>query len=63
MPSYRLISVDGEDLGRFRAAVPSWQEGDRIHRGASSDLVVVRLVAAEEGDEVDGYLVVKPATH
>jgi hypothetical protein len=61
LPSYRLISVEGDDLGSFRAAVPNWSEGDRIHRGRNGDLVVVRLVASEPGDEVDGYLVVKPA--
>ena len=62
MPTYRLISVDGEDLGPFRAAVPDWTEGDLIHRGADADLVVVRLVPAEDVDDVDGYLVVRPAT-
>ena len=62
MPSYRLVSVDGDDLGPFRAAVPKWTEGDRIHRGGGADLIVVRLVSAEDGDDVDGYLVVKPAT-
>ncbi len=61
MPSYRLISEDGDDLGPFRAAVPDWTEGDRIHRGAAADLVVVRLVSAEDGDDVDGYLVVRSA--
>jgi hypothetical protein len=61
VPSYRLISTDGEDLGSFRAAVPDWCGGDRIHRGRAGDLLVVRLVAAEPGDEVDGYLVVEPA--
>lgn len=61
MPSYRLISVDGDDLGQFRAAAREWTEGDRIHRGRGGDLVVVRLVAAEPGDEVAGYLVVQPA--
>jgi hypothetical protein len=59
VPSYRLISTDGEDLGSFRAAVPDWSAGDHIHRGRDGDLVVVRLVAAEPGDDVDGYLVVE----
>jgi hypothetical protein len=61
VPSYRLIGTTGEDLGRLRAAVPNWSEGDRIHRGSGGDLVVVRLVAAEPGDDVDGYLIVEPA--
>jgi hypothetical protein len=60
VPSYRLISVEGDDLGSLRAAAPDWSAGDRIHRGAS-DLLVVRLVEAEPDDEVDGYLVVQPA--
>jgi hypothetical protein len=59
VPSYRLISVEGEDLGTLRAAVPNWIEGDRIHRGQEGDLVVVRLVEAEPEDDVAGYLVVQ----
>jgi hypothetical protein len=59
VPSYRLITPEGDDLGPFRAATPEWHEGDRIHRGSGGDLVVVRLVPAEQGDEVDGYLVVE----
>jgi hypothetical protein len=54
------MSVDGVDLGPLRATVPNWAEGDRIHRGGGDDLVVVRLVASEDGDDVDGYLVVQP---
>jgi hypothetical protein len=59
VPSYRLISVEGEDLGTFKAAVPKWNEGDLIHRGQEGDLVVVRLVEAEPEDDVEGYLVVQ----
>ena len=54
------MSTDGDDLGPFHAAVPDWCEGDRIHRGGEQDLTVVRLVPADDGDEVDGYLVVQP---
>jgi hypothetical protein len=54
MPRYRLFSVDGNDLGPFRAAVPDWGVGDRIRRGGSEDLVVVRLVEAEDGDDAAG---------
>ena len=61
MPSYRLITAEGDDLGSFRAATSEWREGDRIHRGSGGDFLVVRLVTAEPGDEVDGYLVVKTA--
>ena len=59
MPSYRLITAEGDDLGSFRAATSEWREGDRIHRGSGGELLVVRLVPAEPGDEVDGYLVVR----
>jgi hypothetical protein len=58
MPAYRLIGTSGEDLGSLRSAAPNWRPGDRIHRGGG-ELVVVRLVAAEPGDDVDGYLVVE----
>jgi hypothetical protein len=61
VPSYRLITPEGDDLGSFRAATSEWHEGDRIHRGSGGDLLVVRLVPAEPGDEVDGYLVVEAA--
>jgi hypothetical protein len=58
VPSYRLISVEGEDLGSLRASAPDWRAGDRIHRPRGGDLLVVKLVEAEPDDEVDGYLVV-----
>jgi hypothetical protein len=61
VPSYRLITAQGDDLGPFRAATSEWREGDRIHRGNGGELLVVRLVPAEPGDEVDGYLVVEAA--
>jgi hypothetical protein len=61
VPSYRLISAEGDDLGPFRAATSEWREGDRIHRSSGGDLLVVRLVTAEPGDAVDGYLVVEAA--
>ena len=61
VPTYRLISAEGDDLGSLRASAPAWQEGDRIHRGSGGDLLVVRSVDAEPGDQVNGYLVVRPA--
>lgn len=63
MPRFRLINVDGDDLGPFQAAAPNWAAADRIHRGGyHRDLVVVQLVPAEDGDDADGYLVVEPVT-
>jgi hypothetical protein len=61
MPRFRLLSQDGEDLGPFVAVASSWSEGDRIFRGPGKDLVVVRVVDAEDADDFDGYLVVRPA--
>jgi hypothetical protein len=61
VPTYRLISVEGQDLGSLRASAPGWRAGDRIQRGRDGDLLVVRLVEAEPGDDVDGYLVVERA--
>lgn len=61
MPHFRLIDEHGDDLGPFRAAVPDWRPGHRIHRGAGDVLEVVRVVEAEPGDDVSGYLVVRPA--
>lgn len=59
MPRYRLIDEQGENLGPFHTAAPTWQPGDRIPRGHDT-LVVVNLTLALDGDDVDGYLVVKP---
>jgi hypothetical protein len=61
VPRYRILTEDDEDLGPFHTAEPSWSEGDRIFRGPEKDLVVVRVVPAEEGADIDGYLVVRPA--
>jgi len=61
VPRYRLLSEEGEDLGLFQAATPTWAPGDRIPRGPRNSLVVVNVTVALEGDDVGGYLVVKPA--
>ncbi len=58
MPTYRLLTETGEDLGPFRAGTPTWAPGDRIHRGHDT-LEVVTVTAAEPVDDVDGYLVVR----
>ncbi len=58
MPTYKLLTETGEDLGPFRAGTPTWNPGDRIHRGLDT-LEVVTVTAAEAVDDVDGYLVVR----
>lgn len=60
VPTHRLLNESGEDLGPFRAGTPTWHPGDRIHRGRNV-LEVVSLTSAEPGNDVDGYLVVRPA--
>ena len=61
MPTYKLLTETGEDLGPFRAGTSTWAPGDRIHRGHDT-LEVVNVTAAEPGDEVDAYLVVRTAS-
>ncbi len=58
---FRLIDEDGDDLGPFMSSEPNWHAGHQIQRGSDDTLEVVRLVAAEEDDDVNGYLVVKRA--
>ena len=60
MARYRLLNTDGDDLGPFTAATALWEGGERIQRGHGEELQVVRVVPAEPGDDVDGYLVVGP---
>ena len=55
---FRLMSEDGADLGPFATGESDWQAGHRIQRGPGDALEVLRVVAAEDGDEVSGYLVV-----
>jgi hypothetical protein len=59
---FRLLSEDGEDLGPFVSSEPKWHTGHQIHRGPDDTLEVVRLVPAEEDDDVNGYLVIRRAT-
>ena len=55
---FRLFDVGGSDLGTFATSEPNWSPGHQIQRGPDDALEVVRLVAAEDGDDVNGYLVV-----
>jgi len=60
MPRFRLLDETGEDLGPFATSSRNWKPGDVIPRGIRGNLEVVRVVGAEPGDEIDGYLIVKP---
>lgn len=55
---FRLMSEDGAALGSFASSEPNWSPGHRIQRGPGDAVEVVRVVAAEDGDDVDGYLVI-----
>lgn len=56
---FRLIDEDGaDDLGSFASSEPDWLPGHRIQRGPGNALQVQSVVAAEDGDDVSGYLVV-----
>jgi hypothetical protein len=55
---FRLMREDGADLGPFATSEPDWSPGHRIHRGPGDAIEVLRVVAAEDGDDVDGCLVV-----
>jgi hypothetical protein len=61
VPRYRLIDEQGDDLGPFHTAAPTWRVGDTIYRGRGGSLVVVNVTPAFDGDDVDGYLVVRAA--
>jgi hypothetical protein len=52
------MSEDGADLGPFTTSEPNWKPGHRIQRGAGDAVEVLRVVAAEDGDDVNGHLVV-----
>jgi hypothetical protein len=60
VPTYKLLSESGEDLGPLRISARTWKAGDRIHRGHKI-LEIVTLTEAEAGDTdgVDGYSVVR----
>ena len=61
MPRYRLIDQEGEDLAPFQAATRTWTAGDVLPRGHGDSLIVVNVTEALGGDDVEAYLVVKPA--
>jgi hypothetical protein len=62
MQRFRLVNVDGDDVGPFVTSTADWKPGDRIYRSSEGDLIVLRVVEADASDNVDGYLVVEPAS-
>src|SRR4029079_14712188 len=51
MPSYTLLTVDGEDLGTVSLGRPDWPEGSILYRGNGPNLRVVRLVEGDDGHQ------------
>lgn len=60
LPTYRLLTETGDNLGPFRTGTTEWEAGDKIFRGFDT-LEVVNVTPAEPGDDFDGYLIVSPA--
>ncbi|MFL5954830.1 MAG: hypothetical protein ACJ76I_12060 [Gaiellaceae bacterium] len=58
--TFGLRSEDGDDLGSFASSEPNWDPGHVLHRGGGDDLEVVRVADADDGDDVEAYLIVKP---
>jgi len=61
VPRYQLINEDGDDLGRFQGVTRAWSPGDVLQRGPGKTWRVVSVTEGLEGDDVEGYLVVKPS--
>jgi hypothetical protein len=59
--SRSIPSYDIPEHGPFTTSEPDWKPGHRIQRGAGDAIEVMGVVAAEDGDDVSGYLVVAPA--
>jgi hypothetical protein len=58
---YRLVDETGVDLGVLMSPNSSWTAGDVVHRGPETTYAVVRVVDADEPDDVAQYLVVTPS--
>lgn len=58
---YRLVDEAGADLGVLMSPNASWTAGDLVHRGPETTYAVIRVVKADEPDDVAQYLVVSPS--
>jgi hypothetical protein len=57
---YRLIDVQGADLGPFVSKRSDWKPGDRIGRSRGEDMLITAVVEPEEDAGFSAYLVVVP---
>jgi hypothetical protein len=61
---YRLLREQDEaDLGPFVSMRGEWRQGARISRRTGEELIVVRTVEAEPGQDFYGYLIVRDARY
>lgn len=56
---YRLVDEKGNDLGPLATQRSVWNAGERLSRWHGDQLEIVSVVAAEEDDPFQGYLVVR----
>jgi hypothetical protein len=59
---FRLLDDAGNDLGPFASRRKDWMTGERLARWHGEQLEVVAVTAADQGDTIVGYLVVRQAS-
>jgi hypothetical protein len=57
---FRLLDVEGNDLGPLVSQQSHWSVGERVHRG-SDEWIVSAVVPSEDAMDSMAYLVVEPA--
>lgn len=57
---YRLIDVEGNDLGPFVSSESNWTPGNTIPQASGEVRRVTAVVAPEYGQNFSAYLVVEP---
>ena len=57
---FRLIDLEGADLGPFVSKRQDWKPGERIGRSKGEDMLITAVVEPEEGAGFQAYLVVSP---
>jgi hypothetical protein len=62
VPTYRLLGEDGADHGTFTDSDRPAQAGKKVYLVTGEVFRVIRIVSALEGDDVDGFLIVKLLT-
>jgi hypothetical protein len=58
---FRLLDVEGNDLGPLVSQEAHWSVGQRVHRGSGDEWVVTAVVPSEDAMDCVAYLVVEAA--